>query len=253
LKKITVIFVSILMMAFSFQTPSTGFDYLPMNEGFWIEYQKFDITGIWYADTMKLDVVEPRRLPSTECGRAPGKQCDKIRISFSRYCVDNDLGYVYDRCGWFQFWHYTDQPMTPINYQRGLVYGQDFISGKSCISEIRNEMGGFMTPPECIIASPFIAGQRIQGLTDVHTSPSMTYQATGSWEYGSIASYANWGEFPDVVRTALNEHTGFKYNYAFMNGVGPVDIWFIGNNCTVVAGQNQCQGTEYYATNWLGR
>ncbi len=246
MKKATIILLSMFLMAFSIQ-PSTGFAYLPMEEGFWIEYTKFDISGQWHADTRKLDVLD-RRVPSTECGRLPGKTCDKIRVSFSRYCTDFG-SYAYDRCGWFQFWHYQDQPDTPINYARGLVYGYDVAGGKTCMSEIRNEINIIMSPPECILTLTPIAGETIHGDTLTYSHPPVAFSASGGWDYSTIACYPTWGEGVDVCRTSLNEYTGFKYNYAFMRGVGAVDIWFIGGNC--VAGV--CDGTEYYATNWTGK
>lgn len=91
-------------------------------------------------------------------------------------------------------------------------------------------------PPLPIITARPIAGEEFTGTAKyagVNPATGLWFQGETNYRYRTLSVGQSWGQWPDVVRTALEERpeigggaNDMVYNYVFARGVGLVDSWW---------------------------
>ena len=187
----------------------------PLTDGSWIEYQYFKVKGQVYEKDLAVSISEWKLLNtfkvSTKC-----RLCNCGNHNF--------FDTVYSGGGKLTEYEYTHL-------------------GKKYIGEAMNELGGVYKPP-----LPKLLNEKKVQLWefDATSRYKCPYAPEGKFKVRfAMRGLKEWGVFGKCWQTGLSENGPTVFNYAFKEGVGLVDCWYMDKNTN--------EGYEFYAIKWGGQ
>jgi len=185
---------------------TTAHPYVPMPDGQGLDYDLYNITGLWH-DNGYLDIV-------TSELQSP------IRIEWYP---------IVTACGNLTVSHRFD-PANPAAPQSYIIDGMAVLpNGLHYYGEYGSIGNCFTVPPIPKITLSPIAGERIDSTCQVYINDTSQFQLTPVHQiYRTLQHYDTWGILGagDYWRTSLYETDGQKvYNYMYQRDVGLVAFW----------------------------
>lgn len=214
-----------------FAHPPVGTQYWPLNN--YCEYRTYAITGYYHPSTMALDVWTRTYISGSDARHTfiqlPGAQIPTAANVYTAAGVAAPSNWYGNNDNLAQ------SVWTPANGGAGFI-GESGTFGASWAPGLT-----VLQPPEPQL--PLDITQyttAITGTTYVtHFDPTTNAvtQDSLTWKFRNmgIGTGPNntwwWSQFPDQLRTALEERPGaavgnFVYNYVFAKNMGPIDIWW---------------------------